>query len=52
MSFNHQVITPGDIGGKLSNCYSERLALAVPTNLKSMKSFIDYGLFPQGKKQS
>ncbi|KAL9960898.1 hypothetical protein ACROYT_G034406 [Oculina patagonica] len=49
VSFNDQVSTPGDVGGKLSNCYSERLALAVPTNIKSMKSYIDYGLAQQGQ---
>ena len=47
MAFNKHASTPGDVGGK-SRCYSERLALAVPTNIRRMKSYVD-GLVPHGK---
>ena len=47
MSFNTIASTPGDAGGK-SPCYSERLAQAVPSNVKNMKYFVD-GLVPHGK---
>ena len=50
MAFNNYPSTPGDIGGK-SRCYSERLALAIPINIRRMKSYVD-GLVPHGKKQS
>ena len=50
MSFHNDASTPGDVGGKF-RCYSERLALAIPTNIKNMKSYVD-GLVPFGKKQS
>ena len=49
MSFNNHAFTPGDAGGK-SRCYSERLALATPANIRNMKSYVD-GLVPYGKRQ-
>lgn len=50
VAFNNYALTPGDVGGE-SRCYSERLALAIPTNIRRMKSYVD-GLVPHGKKQS
>ena len=50
MSFNDYASTPGDVGSK-SRCYSEKLALAIPANIRNMKSYVD-GLVPYGKKQS
>ena len=50
MAFNNYASTPGDFGGK-SRCYSERLALAIPINIRKLKSYVD-GLVPHGKKQA
>ncbi|XP_078343118.1 VWFA and cache domain-containing protein 1-like [Oculina patagonica] len=50
VSFNNEASTPGDVGGKLSRCYSEQLALAIPTNIRGMKSYVD-GLVPEGQTQ-
>ena len=50
MAFNNYASTPGDFGGK-SRCYSERLALAIPINIKKMKSYVD-GMVPYGKNKA
>ena len=47
VSFNNRASTPGDVGSK-SRCYSERLALAIPANIRCMKNYVD-GLVPYGK---
>jgi len=49
VAFNNYASTPGDVGGK-SRCYSEGLALAIPTNIRKMKSYVD-GLVPHGQTQ-
>ena len=46
MSFNDVASTNGGIG--VSQCYGERLALAVPTNKNSLKRYVD-GLTGHGK---
>jgi len=49
VSFNNRASTPGDVGSK-SRCYSERLALAIPANIRCMKNYVD-GLIPYGQTQ-
>ena len=47
VSFCTVASTPRDAGGKIP-CYSERLAQAVPINIKKMKYYVE-GLVPHGK---
>lgn len=47
VSFNHEVSTPGLNGGK-SMCYSQRLALAIPENIKCLKKYVG-SLVPNGQ---
>ena len=48
VSFNTDISTPGDNGAK-STCYGQRLALAIPANIRILKDYVR-GLNPHGEQ--
>ena len=48
VSFNTDISTPGDNGAK-STCYGQKLALAIPANIRILKDYVT-GLIPHGEK--
>ena len=48
MSFGTGISTPGENGAK-STCYGQRLALAIPVNIRILKDYVT-GLNPHGEQ--
>jgi len=48
VSFSTDISTPGENGAK-STCYGQRLALAIPANIRILKDYVT-GLNPHGEQ--